>query len=63
MAIYLARNRPHCGEYFGVVLGEPTLDARKLPVIGSCMRCGYSIHWAVIRGKREHYDSRFELLQ
>jgi hypothetical protein len=57
MAVYLARNCPECGEYFGVVLGEPILDGRKLPVIGSCKHCGYSIRWALVRG---HRDQGFE---
>jgi hypothetical protein len=56
MTIYLARNCPRCGEYFGVVVGKPTLDARKLPVIGSCKHCGYTIHWALVRGRGERRD-------
>ena len=50
MAKYLARICPQCGNFFGVVLSEPTLNARKLPVVGSCAHCGYHISWSLIRG-------------
>jgi hypothetical protein len=44
---------PQSREYFGVVLSEPTLNARKLSVIGSRDRCGYQISRAFIGGGRE----------
>jgi hypothetical protein len=58
MAVYLARNCPKCGKFFAVVLSEPTLDARKLAVIGACKHCGYHIRWALIRGGRAHPQHR-----
>ena len=60
MAKYLARTCPQCGDYFGIVFSEPTLNARKRPIVGSCTRCGYRIAWALIRG-RVTRDNRITL--
>jgi hypothetical protein len=58
MAIYLARNCPRCGKFFAVVLRDPTLDGRKLAVIGACKVCGYHIRWALILGGRQQLHRR-----
>jgi len=47
MAVYLARNCPRCGNYWGVTIAKP--DSRGFqPIHGRCATCGYEIAWTII---------------
>jgi hypothetical protein len=46
MAVYLARNCPRCGNFWGVVVAKPNGSGFQ-PIHGLCSTCGYEISWAV----------------
>jgi len=46
MVVYLARNCPKYGNYFGVVIAKPS-DSGYQPIHGGCGICGYKIAWAL----------------
>jgi hypothetical protein len=47
MAVYLARNCPYRGNYFGVVIAKPNGSGYQ-PIHGRCASCRYEIAWALI---------------
>jgi endogenous inhibitor of DNA gyrase (YacG/DUF329 family) len=46
MAVYLARNCPKCGNYWGVTIAASNGSGYQ-PVHGRCATCGYKIAWAL----------------
>jgi endogenous inhibitor of DNA gyrase (YacG/DUF329 family) len=50
MAVYLARNCPRCGNYWGVTIGKPDGSGSQ-SIHGRCAKCGYEIAWAIISSK------------
>jgi endogenous inhibitor of DNA gyrase (YacG/DUF329 family) len=47
MAVYLARDCPYCGNYFGVVIAKRNGSGYR-PIHGRCSVCGYEVAWALI---------------
>ena len=46
MAVYLARNCPKCGNYWGVTIATSNGSGYQ-PFHGRCATCGYKIAWAL----------------
>jgi hypothetical protein len=56
MAVYLARNCPRCGNFWGVVVAKPNGSGFQ-PIHGLCSTCGYEISWAVFSTHQEYPGS------
>jgi hypothetical protein len=50
MAVYLARNCPRCGNFWGVAIAKPDGSGSQ-SIHGRCGKCGYEIAWAIIGSK------------
>jgi hypothetical protein len=51
MATYLARPRPRCNGYLGIVLREAGRNTPLRAINGHCVQCGHRLAWILIRGK------------
>lgn len=48
----LARTCPECSDYLGVVILQSERPNVEIPVIGTCIRCGYRFTWKVLPGNK-----------
>ena len=51
MAKYLARSRPKCNGYLGIVVPERKATMPVQAINGRCLKCGYRLAWVLVRSK------------